>query len=131
MEPEPPLTGPLMCSFCARSAGAAGRLVAGPGVAVCAACAETSMRLFSGANGSQAENPWLRMTDEELLAHLPEIAAVASQVEERLRSWVRDRPGKTNQLGAHRRLAGYDQTISVGTLSVSALNTGSCLATRR
>ena len=28
------------------------------------------------------------MTDEELLAHLPEIAAVASQVEERLNAWV-------------------------------------------
>ncbi|MFF2031383.1 ClpX C4-type zinc finger protein [Arthrobacter sp. NPDC058192] len=88
MELEPPLTGPLMCSFCARSAGAAGRLVAGPGVAICAACVEASMKLLSGTNGSQAENPWLRMTDDELLAHLPEIAAVASQVEERLRSWI-------------------------------------------
>ncbi|WP_370121357.1 hypothetical protein [Arthrobacter sp. MW3 TE3886] len=28
------------------------------------------------------------MTDDELLAHLPEIAAVASQVEERLNAWV-------------------------------------------
>ena len=28
------------------------------------------------------------MTDDELLAHLPEISAVASQVEDRLRSWV-------------------------------------------
>ena len=88
MELEPPLTGPLMCSFCARPAGAAGRLVAGPGVAICQRCAEASMKLLSSANGSPAEDPWLRMTDDELLAHLPEIASVASQVEERLSAWV-------------------------------------------
>ncbi|WP_354171118.1 hypothetical protein [Arthrobacter sp. UYEF36] len=28
------------------------------------------------------------MSDDELLAHLPEVAAVASQVEERLSAWV-------------------------------------------
>ncbi|MEY9776737.1 hypothetical protein ABH915_002345 [Arthrobacter sp. MW3 TE3886] len=46
------------------------------------------MRLFSSPEGSRAEAPWLQMTDDELLAHLPEIAAVASQVEERLNAWV-------------------------------------------
>ena len=88
MELEPPPSGPLMCSFCAKSASAAGRLVAGPGVAICQGCAEASVKLFSTADGSRAENPWLRMTDDELLAHLPEIATVASQVEERLSAWV-------------------------------------------
>lgn len=46
------------------------------------------MRLFSSSDGSRSETPWLQMTDDELLAHLPEIAAVASQVEERLTAWV-------------------------------------------
>jgi hypothetical protein len=85
---EPPLAGPLLCSFCARSASTSGRLVAGPGVAICQDCAEASMKLFGGTDASPAEAPWARMTDEELLAHLPEIAAVAAQVEERLNAWV-------------------------------------------
>jgi hypothetical protein len=88
VEHEPPLAGPLLCSFCARSAGASGRLVAGPGVAICRDCAEASVRLFGGTDAAPAEAPWVRMTDEELLAHLPEIAAVAAQVEERLSAWV-------------------------------------------
>jgi hypothetical protein len=46
------------------------------------------MKLFGGTDASPAEAPWARMTDEELLAHLPEIAAVAAQVEERLSAWV-------------------------------------------
>lgn len=89
MEREPPLTGPLMCSFCARPTSTSGRLVAGPGVAICRDCAEVSLNLLSGSTGGpDAEAPWLQMTDDELLAHLPEIAAVSSQVEERLSAWV-------------------------------------------
>ena len=88
MELEPPLAGPLMCSFCARSVKTSGRLVAGPGVAICQDCAEASVLLFSSAGDSPAEAPWVHMSDDELLAHLPEIAAVASQVEERLNAWV-------------------------------------------
>lgn len=88
MELEPPLAGPLMCSFCARPANTSRRLVAGPGVAICKDCAEASMTLFSSTEVSPAAAPWARMSDDELLAHLPEIAAVASHVEDRLRAWV-------------------------------------------
>lgn len=88
MKQEPPLAGPLLCSFCARSADTSGRLVAGPGVAICRDCAEASVKLFGGNDYSPAEAPWARMSDAELLAHLPEIAAVAAQVEERLSAWV-------------------------------------------
>lgn len=91
MNQEPPLAGPLLCSFCARSAGTSGPLVSGPGVAICRDCAEASVKLFDGNGGNDGtpgEGPWTRMSDDELLAHLPEIAAVASQVEERLGAWV-------------------------------------------
>ena len=47
VEQEPPLAGPLLCSFCARSASTSGRLVAGPGVAICQDCAEASMKLLA------------------------------------------------------------------------------------
>ncbi|RKR29978.1 ClpX C4-type zinc finger protein [Arthrobacter oryzae] len=88
MNQEPPLAGPLLCSFCARSAGTSGPLVAGPGVAICRDCAEASVKMLDGNDGTPADAPWTRMSDDELLAHLPEIAAVASQVEERLGAWV-------------------------------------------
>ena len=83
-----PLAGPLMCSFCAGRASASRRLAAGPGVSICGDCAAAAMELFNCKEGSPARTPWSGMTDDELLAHLPEIAAVASQVEERLGAWV-------------------------------------------
>lgn len=83
-----PFAGPLMCSFCAGPASASRRLVAGPGVAICQDCAAAAAELFQGTEGSPPSAPWAVMTDDELLAHLPEIAAVASQVEERLNAWV-------------------------------------------
>ena len=88
MEVELPLEGPMMCSFCAGSANSTRRLGAGPGVAICEDCATSSVKLLSGTDSSPAEAPWARMTDEALLAHLPEIAAVAAQVEDRLRACV-------------------------------------------
>lgn len=88
VELEPQKPGPLMCSFCARLTSTAGRLVAGPGVAICRDCAEASVKLFCDTDTSQDRSLLERMTDVELLAHLPEIAAVSSQVEEQLRAWV-------------------------------------------
>lgn len=88
MELEQPLTHPMMCSFCAGPASASRRLVAGPGVAICRDCAAAAMELFSSTAKSESAAPLARMTDDELLAHLPEVAAVASQVEERLSAWV-------------------------------------------
>jgi hypothetical protein len=63
-------------------------LVAGPGVAICQACAAAAFDLLNSTEDSRAVAPWAGMTDDELLAHLPEIAAVASQVEEQLSAWV-------------------------------------------
>lgn len=88
MEVDLPLDGPMMCSFCAGSASSSRRLVAGPGVAICEDCATSSMQLFSSTDNATGGAPWARMTDDELLAHLPEISAVAAQVEERLCAWV-------------------------------------------
>ena len=103
MEQELSLAGPLMCSFCAAAAGPSRRLVAGPGVAICQACAAASLELFHSDEGARAVAPWERMTDDEVLAHLPEIAAVASQVEERLSAWVgtaRDRKISWARIGS-------------------------------
>lgn len=72
----------------ATQASSSRRLVAGPGVAICKECAEASLTLFSTTEGVPAAAPWARMTDDELLAHLPEIAVVASQVDDRLGAWV-------------------------------------------
>jgi hypothetical protein len=88
VDDELPLEGPMMCSFCAQSVSRTRRLVAGPGVAICKDCATSATELLGGTDSSPAEAPWVRMTDEALLAHLPEISAVAAQVEDRLCAWV-------------------------------------------
>ena len=55
-------------------------------------CKSSSGKAWSKGAGRRSSAtpsaPWAVMTDDELLAHLPEIAAVASQVEERLNAWV-------------------------------------------
>lgn len=103
MEQEVPLDGPVMCSFCAGTASPSRRLAAGPGVAICQGCAGVAMQLFRREEGARPVAPWQRMTDDEVLAHLPEIVAVASQVEEQLSAWVgaaRDRKISWARIGS-------------------------------
>lgn len=78
-------------------------MVAGPGVAICQDCATAATELFSSREEPGTVAPWAKMTNEELLAHLPEVAAVASQVEERLSAWVgtaRERKISWERIGA-------------------------------
>lgn len=81
-----------MCSYCLRSRGETGRLVASPLAAICRECAEDAVELFRG-EGTPADidgpsTPWSRLDDDALLARLPEVAAAGEQVEEHLRTWV-------------------------------------------
>lgn len=73
------------CSFCGRSRETCGKLAYGPGVAICADCTENCVCLHAGGVASE---PWVEMTQEQVLELLPRISAVAAQVEQRLTSWV-------------------------------------------
>jgi hypothetical protein len=75
------------CSFCGLPETSVAKLIAGPGVYICDGCVGKCETILHG--DPPARLPlWETMTDEEILAHIPRIAAVANQVEQGLRDWV-------------------------------------------
>lgn len=102
------------CSFCGKPRTEVAKLVAGPGVYICDVCvglagsvieesrrkaeeprwqAEESQGEAEEARGNAAGPRlpmWEALSDEQLLEHIPRVAAVAEQVEENLRSWVQE-----------------------------------------
>ena len=87
----------LCCSFCRKGPDAVAKLVAGPGVYICNECVDLSAEIIRNsppaspqASGDSAVEAWeQRLSDEELLAHLPRVAAASAQVEQQLTAWVR------------------------------------------
>jgi hypothetical protein len=80
------------CSFCMKPPAAVIRIVAGPGVFICNECVGLCCELIDARPpAAQASvEPWeQRMSDDEVLAHLPRVAAVSAQVEQQLTMWVR------------------------------------------
>lgn len=75
------------CSFCRKDRSRAGRLVAGPGVAICEACVATSARVLTGKPTAPFAG-WSALTDDELLAALPAAAAAVDASEEELHRHV-------------------------------------------
>jgi ATP-dependent Clp protease ATP-binding subunit ClpX len=94
------------CSFCAKPEEQVRQMVAGPGVYICDECVTLCGEIFAAGEttGDAASIPyWEAMTDEQLLAQLPRIASVATQVEDNLRVWVarvRDRGVSWARIGA-------------------------------
>jgi len=83
----------ICCSFCRKPPESVMRLVAGPGVFICNECVGLCTELVAlPSHGSPSEQVarWeQQMSDDELLAHLPRVAAAAAQVEQQLTGWVR------------------------------------------
>src|SRR4051794_30653624 len=81
----------VQCSFCLKPEEEVAQIIAGPGVFICNECADRCTQLFrDGPTGKRAaELPyWESMDDEQLVAQLPQIASVATQVEDNLHTWV-------------------------------------------
>ncbi|MEU4805131.1 ClpX C4-type zinc finger protein [Actinosynnema sp. NPDC023587] len=78
------------CSFCGKAAAEVRKIISGPGVYICDGCVGTCGEILAAdRGGGEATVPeWSAMTDDELLAHLPRIAATAGQVEAGLRERV-------------------------------------------
>lgn len=80
-------------------------MVAGPGVFICNECVGLCNEILAtdAPDRDQLSIPyWQAMSDEDMLAHLPRVAAVASQVEGDLRVWVhrlRDRGVTWTRIG--------------------------------
>ncbi len=85
------------CSFCAKEAAQVSRMVAGAGVFICNECVALCNEILA-AEGPRREQPsipsWHSMSDDDMLSHLPRIAAVARQVEGDMRVWVQRLRGR-------------------------------------
>ena len=95
------------CSFCGRAGAPDRRLVAGPGISICEHCVGAARKLLDApakASGAGSLGPdWQNLSDEEILAHLPEILRVGAHLEEQLRLWVgaaRERDISWSRIGA-------------------------------
>ncbi|MEV7723663.1 ClpX C4-type zinc finger protein [Streptomyces sp. NPDC087917] len=81
------------CSFCGKPRVEVDKLVAGPGVNICNQCVDLAHDIV--AEYLDKPTPvrlpmWHSMTDEGMLGHIPRVAAVVTQVETDLHSWVHE-----------------------------------------
>ncbi|GAA3086829.1 ClpX C4-type zinc finger protein [Streptosporangium carneum] len=114
----------IHCSFCAKSRSLVEKIIAGPGVYICNECVGLCNAILDELSGSSAgkeeaagkpspegregseipEIPWPEgMTDEEILAYLPRVAAASARVDADLQVWVqrlRDRGVTWARIGA-------------------------------
>ena len=97
----------VSCSFCAKEELQVSKIIAGPGIYICDGCVALCNEILQAdrhATGDRPQLPaWESMTDDDLLAHLPKVAAVGEQVEANLRQWVlraRDRGLAWSRIGA-------------------------------
>lgn len=100
----------IRCSFCAKAELEVSKIIAGPGIYICDECVALCVGILDEDRRAGMESQdrpqlpsWESMTDEELLAHLPRVAAVGEQVEANLRQWVlraRDRGLTWSRIGA-------------------------------
>jgi ClpX C4-type zinc finger protein len=83
----------LRCSFCGKPSTEVNRLVAGPGVHICDECIALADSIIEEYRDKPADlrmPVWGSLTDDQMLEHIPRIAAVVNQVEADLRSWVQE-----------------------------------------
>nr|WP_030694547.1 ClpX C4-type zinc finger protein [Streptomyces globisporus] len=86
-------TEPTRCSFCGKPSSEVGKLVAGPGVYICDECVALAERIVAetlGEPSTERAPAWASMTDEEILNHLPQVAAHIDRAEADLRLWVQE-----------------------------------------
>jgi len=95
--PVSELQATVACSFCRKPPDAVARLVAGPGVFICNECVALCTELMAApgpASAAQVASWEQNMSDENLLQHLPRVAAAGAQVEQQLIGWVRQARGR-------------------------------------
>ncbi|NBE94584.1 hypothetical protein FE391_16570 [Nonomuraea sp. KC401] len=82
----------VRCSFCHKKSSDVSKVIAGPGVHICDECISLCNDIIELDRRTPSPEPrlpmWESMTDEQVLDHLPKIAAVQAQVDDNLRDWV-------------------------------------------
>ncbi|GIH22307.1 hypothetical protein Aph01nite_06170 [Acrocarpospora phusangensis] len=87
------LTELARCSFCGKPDTEVDKLVAGAGVHICNECVALAASIIEGSPTSPARPRvpvWESLTDEEMLNHIPRVAAHIEQAEADLRAWVQE-----------------------------------------
>ncbi len=88
----------VACSFCMKPPTAVQKMIAGAGVFICNECVGLCNDIIATSPAGQSDpgfETWMqRLSDDELLVHLPKIAALSAQVERQLTGWVRQARGR-------------------------------------
>jgi ATP-dependent protease Clp ATPase subunit len=82
----------MACSFCLKSPESVTKMIGGPGVLICNECVGlcNDILVLEAAPAKDAVHSWEQtMSDEDVLRHLPKVAAAVSQAERHLAAWVR------------------------------------------
>lgn len=81
----------IVCSFCLKPTGDVESMIAGPGVYICNECVDLCAQIIASKGESEPIPPsWEdRLSDDDLLAMLPKIAATGVQVDRQLDKFVR------------------------------------------
>jgi hypothetical protein len=81
------------CSFCNKPDTEVEKMVAGAGVHICNECVALAASIIDGGLAGRAAPRvpvWESLTDDEMLSHIPRVAAHIDQAEADLRSWVQE-----------------------------------------
>ena len=79
----------INCSFCQKSRNEVAKLIAGPGVFICDECVGLCVDILRIESDKATETPAVpnweeRLSDDDLLAALPKVAALSAQVDHQL-----------------------------------------------
>lgn len=90
---ETPETARVWCSFCGKPNTEVQKMIAGPGVHICGECVALCNTILEEEEAGSVEPPphvaiWETLEDDQILTHIPRIAAVEAQVDHNLREWV-------------------------------------------
>ena len=77
------------CSFCQKSKHDVEKLIAGPGVFICNECVGLCIEILAVESSKPTDTPAVpnweeRLSDDDLLATLPKVAALSAQVDHQL-----------------------------------------------
>ena len=73
------------CSFCQKPSGEVAKMIAGPGAFICDECVALCVEIISKPEDTPPKPRWEELlSDDDLLAALPKVAALSAQVDHQL-----------------------------------------------
>jgi ATP-dependent Clp protease ATP-binding subunit ClpX len=84
------------CSFCTKDKDEVDQLIAGPGAYICNSCVQLCVDILARPRDETPTSllDWQTMSDDDILGMLPQMASVATQVEDNLGVWIQRLRGR-------------------------------------